>query len=320
MNTQATTNEFRPELADEYERMFYETLRIRIVEEKIADIYSSDKIQSPVHLSIGQEHISVGVSAALRPHDMTFGTYRSHALYLSRGGSMNAFMAELYGKRTGCGGGKAGSMHLSAPEVGFMGSSAVVASTIPHGVGAALAAKLQKKDQVIVVFFGEGAAGEGVYHESLNFAASHKLPVLFVCENNDMSIFTISSDMHNFEIVPHAQSYGIDAAHEPEGMDLNVIRKTAGDRIDAIRRGEGPKLIEYRTYRYRQHVGPGDDHKDGHRPMADLEAWMAKDPVVQDRERIEKYRPFIEREIEAAMQYAEESAFPDAGDLLKDVY
>ncbi len=302
-----------------YEKMFYQTLRIRIAEERIAQIYPTDKIQSPVHLSIGQEHISVAVCAAIEPADMVFGTYRSHALYLAKGGDMNRFVAELYGKSTGCGAGKAGSMHLCDPDVGMMGASAVVASTIPHAVGAALVSKIQKKNQVIVCFFGEGAAGEGVYHESLNFAALHKLPVLFVCEDNDLSIFTISSEMHSFKVLDHVKAYGIESESIANGMDLTKIHETAKKHVDAIRAGSGPRLLEIKTYRYRQHVGPNEDYNVGYRSRSDLEAWMACDPVVQDHERIEKYRPEIETELEAAIAFAEQSPFPDESDLLKDL-
>lgn len=302
-----------------YDRMFYSTLRIRLIEERIAEIYPSDKIQSPVHLSIGQEHISVGVCEAAKRTDLVFGTYRSHALYLAKGGDLNRFVAELYGKRTGCGAGKAGSMHLCDPDVGMMGASAVVASTIPHAVGAALVARLQKTGQVIICFYGEGATGEGVYHESLNFAALHRLPVLFVCENNDLSIYTISSAVHSFRIGDHARSYGIEAESVDEGMDLNRIYEKASQHIEAIRSGGGPRVLEFHTYRYRQHVGPQEDYHLGYRERTDLESWLARDPVVQDKERIARFRPDIERELNAAIEFAENSPFPGSEDLYKDL-
>lgn len=302
-----------------YDTLFHATLRIRLIEERIAEIYPSDKIQSPVHLSIGQEHISVGVCQAAQRTDLVFGTYRSHALYLAKGGDLNRFMAELYGKRTGCGAGKAGSMHLCDPDVGMMGASAVVASTIPHAVGAAMAAKIQKTQQVIICFYGEGATGEGVYHESLNFAALHKLPVLFVCENNDLSIYTISSAVHSFGITEHARSYGIEAESVNEGMDLNRIYEAAKRNIDAIRSGSGPRVVEFHTYRYRQHVGPAEDYHLGYRERADFESWLKRDPVVQDKERIARFTPEIESELAAAIAFAESSPFPGSEDLYRDL-
>ena len=169
--------------------LFYQALRIRLVEERIIELYPTDKIQSPVHLSIGQEAVAVGVCRSLRTTDLLFSSYRSHAFYLAKGGDLRTMFAELFGRVTGCCGGKAGSMHLAAPEVGFMGASAVVASTIPHAVGAALAAqRLKRTDQVIVVAFGDGATEEGVYHESLNFAGLHKLPLVLLCENNGLAV------------------------------------------------------------------------------------------------------------------------------------
>ena len=175
-------------LMNMFERLFFQALRIRLVEERIIELYPSDVIQSPVHLSIGQEAVAVGACDSLTFNDLLFCTYRSHAFYLAKGGNLREMFAELYGKITGCARGKAGSMHLAAPEVGLMGASAVVASTIPHAVGAALAAKRLSKDQIIVGVFGDGATEEGVYHESLNFAALHRLPVIFLCENNGLAV------------------------------------------------------------------------------------------------------------------------------------
>ena len=154
--------------------------RIRRVEEEIARIYPSDKIKSPVHLSIGQEAVSVGVCEALHRDDIVFGTYRNHALYLAKGGDLKAMMSELYGKATGCAKGKGGSMHLVDIAAGVMGGSAIVATTLPQAVGYALAAQLQGRPQMVVSFFGDGAVEEGAFHESLNFAALRKLPVIFI--------------------------------------------------------------------------------------------------------------------------------------------
>ena len=164
-----------------YKPLFEQALKIRLVEEDIIARYHTDKIQSPVHLSIGQEAVAVGICHSLSDHDLLFSTYRSHAFYLAKGGNLNAMMAELYGRVDGCCQGKGGSMHLAAPEVGFVGTSAVVASSISNAVGSALAAKLLNKEQLNVVVFGDGATEEGSYHESLNYASLHQVPVIFIC-------------------------------------------------------------------------------------------------------------------------------------------
>jgi TPP-dependent pyruvate/acetoin dehydrogenase alpha subunit len=303
----------------DYDRLFYDALRIRLVEERIAKVYPTDKIQSPVHLSIGQEHLAVGACAALKKSDLVFGTYRGHALYLAKGGSLKRMIAELYGKVTGCGAGKAGSMHLSDVSVGVMGCSAIVASTIPHSVGAALAAQIRKTNQVIVCFYGEGATGEGVYHESLNFAAKQKLPVLFLCENNDLAIYSKVSSLHSFSVAEHSKSYGIPSKVLKEGWDLQQIAEETRSRIDAIRAGEGPQLLEVQTYRYFQHVGPSEDYDIGYRSITEVEQWRARDPLCLNKELIAKYTPEIEAEIDEAFRFAEESEFPTKDDLFKDV-
>ena len=162
------------------DKIYRALYRIRRVEEEIINVYSTDKIKSPVHLSIGQEAVSVGACLALEPKDIVFGTYRGHALYLAKGGNLKRMIAELYGKATGCAKGKGGSMHLIDVSAGVMGGSAVVGTTIANAIGYAYALKYQKKDSVVVSFFGDGAVDEGVFHESLNFAALKKLPIVFI--------------------------------------------------------------------------------------------------------------------------------------------
>src|SRR5439155_4707591 len=173
-----------------HEQLYRSLYRIRRVEEEIARVYPTDRIKSPVHLSIGQEAVSVGICSALRADDVVFGTYRGHALYLAKGGDLKQMVAELYGKVTGCARGKGGSMHLVDAAHGVMGASAVVGTTIPHAVGYAYAMKLRGEDRIVVSFFGDGATDEGVFDESLNFAALKRLPILFVCENNSYAIHT----------------------------------------------------------------------------------------------------------------------------------
>ena len=200
-----------------YRRLFRTALLIRLVEDRIIELYPSDKIQSPVHLSIGQEAVAVGVCDALRPDDLVFATYRSHGFYIAKGGRLDAMFAELCGRKGGISGGKAGSMHLAAPHAGLMGSSAVVASTIPHAVGAALSFKRHGSSRIAVAVFGDGATEEGVYHESLNFAQLMKVPVLFLCEDNGLAVHSHRPVRQAYRLIEHAASYGIPGRRLDDG-------------------------------------------------------------------------------------------------------
>ncbi|MGA7933708.1 MAG: thiamine pyrophosphate-dependent dehydrogenase E1 component subunit alpha [Kovacikia sp.] len=303
-----------------YEELFYKALRIRLVEERIIELYPSDRIQSPVHLSIGQEAIAVGICQSLRLTDLLFGSYRSHAFYLAKGGDLNLFFAELYGKLTGGCQGKAGSMHLTAPEIGFMGSSAVIASTIPHAIGAALATKQLNKDQVIVVAFGDGATEQGVYHESLNFVALHQLPVIFVCENNRLAVHSCLEARQSYRIVDHVSAYGIPTTQVAAGYDLIKVHDSFAEILQQVRQSKSPHFLEVQTFRYKEHVGPGDDYAAGYRSIQELERWQANDPLIQNRELVEQFTPAIVQEIDAAVEFAESSPAPGREHLLTDVF
>ena len=302
-----------------FEKLFFQALRIRLVEERIIELYPSDVIQSPVHLSIGQEAVAVGACEPLTHQDLVFCTYRSHAFYLAKGGNLNEMFAELYGKITGCARGKAGSMHLAAPEVGLMGTSAVVASTIPHAVGAALAAKRLKKNQVIVGVFGDGATEEGVYHESLNFAVLHRLPVIFLCENNGLAVHSSQQARQSFEILRHAESYGLPVSHITEGNDFVKVSEGMSEIIDRVRTIQTPAFVQIQTCRYKEHVGPGEDFSCGYRNIEEYQEWKQRDPLEQFPELVETYRPMIQQEIDIAIEFAERSPFPSNEELLCDV-
>src|SRR3989344_2909077 len=170
-------------------KLLYYLLKIRLVEEDVANVYPNDVIKCPIHLSIGSEAVSVGVCFALKKEDFVIGGHRSHGIYLAKGAPLNEFMAELYGKETGCSGGKGGSMHLTSLDYGIVGSTPILGSTIPIGVGVSYASKIKNEKKVTVIFFGDGATEEGVFYESLNLAALYKTPTIFVCENNGYSIF-----------------------------------------------------------------------------------------------------------------------------------
>src|SRR5690349_12876212 len=261
-------------------RLYRSMYLIRRVEEEIIRLYPTDKIKSPVHLSIGQEAVSAAVCDHLEKSDVLFGTYRGHALYLAKGGDVQRMMAELYGKVDGCARGKAGSMHLVDPSVNMMGTSAVVATGISNAVGAALALKMQKSKAIVVCFFGEGATDEGAFHESMNFASLKKLPILFVCENNFYAIYSHVKDrLAGPGLCERARSYGIEAEKIEDGDPL-ALHVRAGEAVAAVRSGKGPRFLECMTYRWRDHVGPDEDRKYAYRPDAELDAKIANDNLA----------------------------------------
>ena len=307
-------------------KIYRSLYRIRRVEEAIVNAYPSDKIKSPVHLSIGQEAVSVGICEALDPNDVVFGTYRSHALYLAKGGDLKKMIAELYGKATGCAQGKGGSMHLIDAAHGIMGASAVVGTTIPHAAGFAYALKLQRKKYIVVSFFGDGGVEEGVFHETLNFATLKELPMIFVCENNFYAIMTHQRRrQHTLNIAERVRSYGLPVERIEDG-DVFQIHKRARAAVDALRSGKhGPIFLECLTYRWKEHVGPNDDFNLGYRSREEAAPWMENDQVKKvgaaldpaERSRIEKE---VEAEIHEAFAHAESSPFPGPEELLTDVF
>lgn len=309
-----------------YDKFYRSLYRIRRVEEEIARIYPSDQIKSPVHLSIGQEAVAVGVCETLRPEDVVFGTYRSHACYLAKGGDLKRMLAELYGKVTGCAKGKGGSMHLIDVEHGVMGTSAVVATTIPHAVGYAYAVRLQRKPIVVVSFFGEGAAEEGAFHESMNFAALKQLPILFICENNRYAIHSYQLARQRFDnICERARAYGM-PAQRIDHNDVLAISEAVGPVAEAIRQGaSGPHFFECMTYRWREHVGPGFDFELGYRTKEEAQPWIENDQVKRigtllDPTTRVQVEQDVEAEIRDAIVFAEVSPFPDPRELYTDVY
>ncbi|HSD10068.1 MAG TPA: thiamine pyrophosphate-dependent dehydrogenase E1 component subunit alpha [Candidatus Binatia bacterium] len=308
------------------ERLYRSLRRIRRVEEEIARVYPSDKIKSPVHLSIGQEGVSVGVCAALRSDDVVFGTYRSHALYLAKGGDLRRMIAELYGKLPGCGKGKAGSMHLVDVRAGVMGTSAVVGTTIPHAVGYAYALRLRREDRVVAAFFGDGASEEGVFWESVNFAGLKRLPMIFVCENNLYAIHTpLPMRQPPGSIVDRVRPFGV-AAERIEDNDVSAIYERTREALPGLREGRsGPIFLECMTYRWREHVGPNEDFDLGYRTREEAKPWIERDPMVRlgaalpsaRRARIDAE---IEAEIREAFESAEAAPWPPAGELCGDLY
>jgi len=304
---------------DIYEKLFRRSLLIRRVEEKIIEIYPTDQIQSPVHLSIGQEAVSVGLSEALEKDDLVYGSYRSHALYIGVGGALTEMFAELMGRVGGVSKGKAGSMHLTYPKRGLMGSSAVVASHLPHAVGSALAAQHRKTGQVIACVFGDGSLEEGVSHESFNYAALCQLPVLFLCENNNLAVHSHIHARHSFQIEDLAKLYGLPYTRVDRGWDFLEVHDVCRRLVGEIRAGGGPQFLEVATFRYKEHVGTNDDFDYGYRSREPFEAWTKNDPLVQDKGMLERLLPSVDAEIEAAVAAASKSPAPGVEELLTDV-
>lgn len=309
----------------DWPRLYRSLYRIRATEERIAEIYPSDRIKSPIHLSIGQEAVAVGVCEALSESDIVFGTYRGHAMYLAKGGDLDAMMAELFGKVTGNGRGKSGSMHLIDTDAGVMGTSAIVGSHISNAVGFALAEQIKGGDRVTVVFFGDGASDQGTFHESLNFAALKSLPILFVCENNAYAIFSESAArMAGSRRYEKARGYGIASDCVDSGEVEDILRATS-EAVSTIRAGGGPRFLECMTWRVKEHVGPGEDDDLDYRPQKDLKVWAGRDAVLAAARRVTPERKIaietiVNVEIDRALAFAEKSPFPDAGELGAHVF
>ncbi len=313
------------------EKLYSAMLRIRKFEEKVGRQVSRGLIRTPCHLYIGQEAVAAGVCLALKRGDYVFSNHRCHGHYLARGGSMPKLMAELYGKASGCSKGKGGSMHIIAPEVYFMGSSAIVAGTIPLSVGAALACSMRNIKRVSAVFFGDGAVDEGTFYESLNFASLYKLPVIFICENNLYSSHLhISKRQANVNIHQKARMFNMDSIQIDGNNVLEVYERTK-EVAKKVRNGNGPALIECLTYRWRGHVGPNLDLDKGLRNRAELEYWLKRCPIkILENTLVEKrilsmpkkkqIIKNIEREIKESIQFAATSRFPNKNELFKGIF
>ena len=302
-----------------YKNFFYQAMRIRLVEEKIIELYPSDLIQSPVHLSIGQEAVAVGVCANLNLDDWIFINYRGHAFYLAKGGPMPEFFAELMGRKKGQSKGKAGSMHLASPKQGIMGASAVVGSTISHAVGAALMSNIKKEKKIFITNFGDGALEQGVSHESFNFASLYKVPVLFLCEDNNLAVHSPKSERQSFCLESLVDSYGIPFYEIEEGYDFLKVQQKSKIAIDQVRNSNRPVFLKINTARYKEHVGPGEDFKSGYRDESEINKWKSLDPLINNKELYSQYLEEINKEIEEAVKFGLESQLPNKEDLFSDV-
>jgi pyruvate dehydrogenase E1 component alpha subunit len=251
-------------------------LLIRRFEETCAELYSATRIRGFLHLYIGEEAVATGVMSALRPEDAVVSTYREHGHALARGVPLDALMAEMFGRQTGCSRGRGGSMHLFHKESRFVGGNAVVAGGIPLAVGLALADRMQGRDRVTACFFGDGAVAEGEFHEAMNLAALWRLPVLFCCENNRYAMGTALAKEHaQTDLALRASSYGM-AAWAVDGMDVLAVEDAATRAVEEIRGGGAPVFLELRTYRFRAHSMYDPDR---YRTKEEIAAWRQHDPI-----------------------------------------
>jgi len=297
--------------------LFRAVYLIRAVEEKIRSVYPGDEMKTPVHLSEGAEAIEAGVCGALRRGDQVYGTYRTHGLYLATGGDLRRFFAELLGKETGIAGGRAGSMHLACPGTGFMMSSAIVGTILPVALGAAFAAVRRATGAVATVFFGDGATEEGVFWETLNMAALHSLPVLFVCEDNGLAIHVPRRHRQAYEIPQAPELFGIEAV-SATGTDAIRVHALAAGMLARIRERRRPGFLHFTCHRYLEHVGIDEDWDAGYRRREDYAEWYADDPVDTGRRRVleagvgRACLDALVEEVDAAIEtaYAEASADP----------
>lgn len=306
-------------------------LLIRLLEEEIANQYPKQKMRCPTHLSIGQEAIGAAVGLILSKKDQTVSTHRAHAHYIGKGGDIKAMLAEIFGKSTGCSSGKGGSMHLIDRSVGFMGSTAIVGNTIPVGVGIGLSNKINKNNLVSCVFLGDAAVEEGVFHEAANFAVLHKLPVLFICENN---LYSVYSPLHvrqpsDRQIYKWVEAYGMES-HSADGNNPIEASFLISSSVEKIRSGMGPIFLEFSTYRWREHCGPNYDNEIGYRSVEEYEKWKDIDPLKRlkneliekgwlNEDTYEKLISSLNLKVEEAFCFAEDSPFPDQSDAYKHV-
>jgi pyruvate dehydrogenase E1 component alpha subunit len=307
-------------------------MRIRCAEEVLARLYQEQEMRTPTHFSIGQEAVAVGVCAALHRDDVIYSGHRCHAHYLAKGGSLLAMVGELYGKEIGVAKGRGGSVHLHAPSVGVIASSAILGQTIATAVGSAFAIAMDGSSRIAVSFFGDGAVEEGIFHESLNFAVIRKVPVLFICENNLYSTHTPLAVRQPVDrpIYQLAAAYGV-PAHQVDGNDALAVFYAATQGAAACRSGKGPHFLECLTYRWREHVGPLFDFDRGYRTKDEVEAWMARCPIkrlaefalresVCTEEDLRAWQSEFQREVSEAVAVAKRSPFPAVEHLLHGTY
>jgi TPP-dependent pyruvate/acetoin dehydrogenase alpha subunit len=300
---------------------------IRAFEEKVSVLYAAREIVGLLHLGIGQEAVAVGTCSLLRPDDYVFGGHRSHGHAIAKGADLDRLMAEIAGRATGYCAGKGGSMHIVAMEAGFVTATGVVGGSIPLALGAAFAAKERKKEQVAVVFFGDGAGQSGPFHESLNIASLWQLPVIFVCENNGYAEFTpLAAHTKVERLARHAETYRIENI-TVDGNDLMAVRAAMSKAVEKARAGKGPVFVECLTHRMRGHY-EGDPAK--YRELSELAEWKKNDPIARVTRLLKTKKLISDRESEAiegearervdhAAEFALTSPWPAVSEVARQV-
>jgi len=308
--------------------MFRTMVRIRRFEERVAREFADGNIPGSVHLYIGEEAVATGAIAHLKKEDYIMSTHRGHGHLIAKGGETDKMMAELFAKKTGYCQGKGGSMHIADLDIGMLGAAGIVGSGIPIATGAALSAQMRGTDQVTICFFGDGASNIGRFHEGVNLASVWSLPVVFICENNLWAVSVPTSTSLNVaNVADRAVGYGIPGV-AVDGMDVTAVYEAAGEAVTRARNGQGPTLIEAKTYRYRGHF-EGDSGT--YRPKEEIERWMQRDPINNYREKLIEMKVLTEKqaedidkealaEMDEAMKFAHESPFPEPEEALENVY
>ncbi len=307
-----------------YERM----LKIRHFESKVRDLFATGTMPGFVHLYLGEEAVAVGACVALNDDDYITSTHRGHGHVIAKGGELNRMMAELYGKATGYNKGKGGSMHIAAPHLGILGADGIVGGGIPIATGAGLSAKLRHTQQVTVCFFGDGASNQGTFHEAINIASAFSLPVIYVCENNLYGVGTCQKDVRKVkDIAVRAKSYDIPGVIV-DGNDVLAVYQAVSQAAARARAGQGPTLIECKTYRWRTHF---EGEPDTYRDPAEVEEWLKREPIAPFRRRLieaailtdaeaQEIEEGVKKELEEAVRFAMESPDPELDEALRDVY
>ena len=308
--------------------MYIRMKRIREFETKAMKLFAEGRIPGFVHLYLGEEAVATGVCEGLNDDDYITSTHRGHGHLIAKGGRLDRAMAELFARETGYCKARGGSMHIAAPELGMLGANGIVGAGIPIATGAAMSAKYRKSGQVAISFFGDGASAQGTFHEALNIAAAFKLPAIYVCENNLYGVGTRQTDVRNIEnIADRAAAYGMPGVIV-DGNDADAVYEAVAQAAQRARAGEGPTLIECKTYRHYTHF---TGEPDTYRPKAEVEAWKAKDPIrayhsqllaegVLDEAGLNAIRQSVEREVADAVTFAQNSPRPRPESALDDIY
>jgi pyruvate dehydrogenase E1 component alpha subunit len=308
--------------------MFERMLKIRLFEDRVKDLFAAGELPGFVHLYLGQEAVAAGACATLRADDYITSTHRGHGHIIAKGGDVKRMMAELFAKATGYNKGKGGSLHIADPSLGILGANGIVGAGIPIATGAALSAKLRKADQVTICFFGDGASAQGTFHEAINLASAFDLPIVYVCENNLYAVGTRTRETRNIEdIADRGAGYGIPAV-TINGNDVVAVFEATKEAVDRARAGEGPSLVECKTYRWRGHF---EGEPDTYRQPDEVEAWIKREPIAPYRKQLiesgvlaemeaDQIETSILRELDQAVEFGRKSPDPEPETALEDLW